>query len=154
MRAFRVERRKFLDETLLGHGAALSTGNRWNSLNTPMVYTSGSRSLAILEVLAHVDLFCDLPNDRLLVEIEIPDALPFHCIKPNELMPGWDSFPSIKETRLLGDAFIRASKFSVLRVPSSLVSGEWNFLINPAYVEKHKIQVIDSIVLNLERWRR
>ena len=75
MLVYRIERQKYLQEVLSGRGAALSYGNRWNSINTHMVYTSGSRSLAMLEVLTRVDLFSDLPEDRLIVTIKIQNEI-------------------------------------------------------------------------------
>jgi RES domain-containing protein len=72
MRVFRIERKKYLNTTLKGIGAALTEGYRWNSLNTYLVYTAESRALAILEVSVHLDLSEDLPADRYCVEIDIP----------------------------------------------------------------------------------
>jgi hypothetical protein len=39
-------------------------------------------------------------------------------------------------------------------VPSSLVEGEYNFLINPLHPGAKKIRVISAMVLNPERWRK
>ena len=50
MRVYRRERKKHLETTLKGIGAALTEGYRWNSPNTFLVYTSEYRALATLEV--------------------------------------------------------------------------------------------------------
>jgi RES domain-containing protein len=139
---------------LQGKGAAASRGNRWNSQYTPMVYTSGSRSLAILEVLSHVDLFTDLPSDRLLVEIEISDTIAFKQITIEQLPNNWNIYPPIHFTRILGDEFIRLAEFTILQVPSSLVNGEFNYLINPKLIRNNQIKIIQAESLKLERWRR
>lgn len=154
MRVFRIERQKYLNEILQGRGAALSSGNRWNSLNTSMVYTSGSRSLAILEVLSHVDLFNDLPSDRLLVELDIADDLKIQQFNIEQLPKNWNAYPAINATRLLGDEFIRFSTHQILQVPSSLVDGEFNYLINPKLIDESQIKIINAQSLKLERWRR
>ncbi|MCB0820546.1 MAG: RES family NAD+ phosphorylase [Bacteroidetes bacterium] len=154
MLVYRIERTKYLSDVLSGRGAALSRGNRWNSLNTPMVYTSGSKSLAILEVLTRVDLFEDLPEDRLLVSIRIPETIEILEINPGKLPQSWNHFPSGPDTRILGDEFIRKMEMAVLKVPSSLVEGEFNFLINPLHQDVKKIEVVTAEPLHTDRWRR
>ena len=154
MLVFRIERQKYLSEILQGRGAAISSGNRWNSRNTSMIYTSGSRSLAILEVLSHVDLFNDLPPDRLLVELDIADDLKIQQLNIEQLPKNWNTFPALNSTRILGDEFIRLAEFNVLQVPSSLVEGEFNYLINPKLIDHSKIKIIKAETLKLERWRR
>lgn len=154
MRVFRIERQKYLNEILQGRGAALSSGNRWNSQNTSMIYTSVSRSLAILEVLSHVDLFNDLPSDRLLVELDISDDFKIQQLNIDQLPRNWNAYPAINATRLMGDEFIRFSTRQILQVPSSLVDGEFNYLINPNLIDHSKIKIINAQSLKLERWRR
>ena len=153
MLVYRIERQLYFKEILSGRGAALSQGNRWNSLHSAMVYTSGSRSLAILEVLTRVDLFSDLPDDRLLVELEIPDNLFIEKLEIQTLPKNWNNFPPNKATQSLGDSFIRKASFPVLQVPSSLVKGEFNFLINPIFAGVSDIQIISAEPLDLKRWR-
>jgi RES domain-containing protein len=153
MLVYRIERQLYFKEILSGQGAALSQGNRWNSLHTAMVYTSGSRSLAILEVLTRVDLFSDLPDDRLLVELEIPDNLFIEKVEIQTLPKNWNNFPPNKATQSLGDSFIRKASFPIFQVPSSLVKGEFNFLINPMFAGVSDIQIISAEPLDLKRWR-
>lgn len=153
MLVFRIERQKYLQEVLSGRGAALSYGNRWNSINTHMVYTSGSRSLAMLEVLARVDLFSDLPEDRLLVTIDIQEAITIGQLDVQTLPANWSSFPPTKLTQVIGDDFIRNAVYPILQVPSSLVKGEFNFLINPFHLNIAHVSVIESEPIDPKRWR-
>lgn len=153
MLVYRIERQKYLQEVLSGRGAALSFGNRWNSINTHMVYTSGSRSLAILEVLTRVDLFSDLPEDRHLVTIEIQKAITIGKLDVQTLPATWNSFPPSKLTQTTGDDFIRNAAYPILQVPSSLVKGEFNFLINPFLPAIAHITIVESEPIDLKRWR-
>jgi RES domain-containing protein len=153
MLVYRIERQKYLHEVLSGRGAALSYGNRWNSINTHMVYTSGSRSLAMLEVLTRVDLFSDLPDDRLIVTIDIQDAVTIGKLDVQTLPATWNSFPPSKLTQTVGDDFIRNAVYPILQVPSSLVKGEFNFLINPFHPAIVHITVVESEPIDLKRWR-
>ncbi len=153
MLVYRIERQKYLQEVLSGRGAALSYGNRWNSINTHMVYTSGSRSLAMLEVLTRVDLFSDLPEDRLIVTIDIQQAITIGKLYVQILPSNWNSFPPSKLTQAIGDDFIRNAAYPILQVPSSLVKGEFNFLINPFHAASAHVSFIESEPIDLKRWR-
>jgi RES domain-containing protein len=144
MRLYRIERKKYLADTLKGLGAALSTGFRWNSLHTRLVYSAESRSLAMLEVLVHLDLREDLPSDRLLVVIEVPDDVPIQALTLEDLPSNWHAKPPLRQTQLLGDIFVREQKAAILKVPSSIVADEFNYLINPLHPQSALIKVIES----------
>jgi RES domain-containing protein len=141
MKVFRVEREKYLETTLDGIGAALTEGYRWNSLNTFLVYTAESRALATIEVFVHLDLSEDLPLDRYLVEIEIPDDIAILELKNEDLPSGWDSKPPILETQYIGDDFVEENSAAVLKVPSCIVQKEFNYLINPNHPDASRIFV-------------
>lgn len=147
MRVYRIEREKYLETTLKGVGAALTEGYRWNSLNTYLVYTAESRALAILEVSAHIDLSEDLPTDRFYVEINIPENIEILELKIDELPENWDSKPPILETQYIGDDFVIQNNAAVLKVPSSIVPPEYNYLINPNHPDSKKIKVISTQLL-------
>ncbi len=144
MRVYRIEREKYLETTLSGVGASLTEGYRWNSLNTFLVYTAESRALAMLEVSVHLDLSEDLPTDRFYVEIDIPDDIEILELKLEELPENWDSKPPILETQFIGDDFVALKSGAVLKVPSSIVPFEYNFLINPNHPDSKRITIISS----------
>ena len=144
MRVYRIEREKYLETTLKGVGTALTEGYRWNSLNTYLVYTAESRALAILEVSVHIDLSEDLPTDRFYVGIDIPEDIEILELKIDELPENWDSKPPILETQYIGDDFVTQNNAAVLKVPSSIVPPEYNYLINPNHTDFKKIKVIST----------
>jgi len=151
MRVFRIEREKYLNKTLEGIGAALTEGYRWNSLNTYLVYTAESRALAILEVSVHLDLSEDLPTDRHYVEIEIPDEVSIIALNDDDLPEKWDEKPPILETQIIGDDFVRSNSAAVLKVRSSIVPPEFNYLINPNHPDSKKISVVSTIPLKFDK---
>ncbi len=59
---------------------------RWHTRGHPVVYTGGSRSLAILEKLVHTDTE-DLPDDQVLITVQIPDEIAIDTIPLNPLHP-------------------------------------------------------------------
>ena len=144
MIVYRIERAKYLNTTLQGLGAASSSGFRWNSLNTRLVYTSQSRALATLEVSVHLDLSEDLPNDRYYVTIEIPDSIRILEVQINDLPLDWDSKPPTTITQIIGDDFVAYNEAAVLKVPSSIVSEEHNYLLNPDHPDFKKIRVVET----------
>lgn len=150
MKVYRIERERHLKESLSGKGAQLSNRNRWNSLGTPIVYTSEHRSLAYLELAVHLDLTNGLPEDRYLLEVEIPDKLTFQYLNDEQLPEKWDSKPPSEITQRVGDQFAMEVTAAVLIVPSAIVPGEYNFLLNPAHSDFKKITVIGSVPVKFD----
>jgi len=144
MRVYRIEREKYLETTLKGVGAALADGFRWNSPNTFLVYCAESRALAVLEVSVHMDLSEDLPTDRFIVEIDIPDDIEFFELTLEDLPKDWDARPPGYETQFIGDDFVKDSIAPILKVPSCIVPLEHNYLINPNHPESSRIRVISK----------
>ena len=144
MLVFRIEREKYLNSALSGIGASLSEGFRWNSISTRIVYAAESRALAILEVSVHLDLQEDLPTDRYLITLEIPDEVEILELDQMDLPLNWDAKPPIVETQLIGDDFVNQQTAAVLKVPSAVVPEEFNYLINPLHTDAQKIKMTAS----------
>ncbi|MEP6794992.1 MAG: RES family NAD+ phosphorylase [Saprospiraceae bacterium] len=141
MIVYRIEREKYLSSTFSGIGASMAKGYRWNSFATKLIYTAESRALATLEVTVHLDLSQDLPKDRHYVEIEIPDDILILVVNPDDLPSGWDSKPPTILTQIIGDDFVEQDGAAVLKVPSSIVPKESNYLINPNHPDAKRIIV-------------
>jgi RES domain-containing protein len=124
---------------LNGEGARLR-GGRWNSPGTPVVYASAHLSLAILELLVHVDP-ADLPDNLVSYEIVVPDDA-VEELDENTLAPAWRT--DLHVTRDVGDRWARASGMLALGVPSVIVPGERNYLLNPAHPDAAQLRVVSS----------
>lgn len=151
MRVYRIEREKYLETTLKGFGAALSEGYRWSSLNTYLVYSSESRALATLEISVHLDFSEDLPMDRYYVAIDIPDEIAVLELRREDLPENWDSRPPSLETQYIGDDFVKDNEAAVLKVPSSIVPPEYNYLINPNHPDASKITVVSKELVTFDK---
>jgi len=138
MIVFRLSKLKFASD-LSGKGAEKS-GGRWNSKGTALVYTSESRALCTTEIAVHTPLG-NLPADYRLISIEIPDDIPLKELAISELPEGWNSIPHSQSTRAIGDKFVTDNKFLVLKVPSVVVPGEYNYLLNPNHKEFTKVKI-------------
>ena len=105
-----------------GEGARLF-GGRWNSAGRPAIYTAASPSLAVLEVLVHLDLPAQLmPDDYHLLAIEILDDAPVERL---------DETPIDADACLAaGERFLTRRAALALLVPSLVVPQEHNAIVN------------------------
>jgi len=150
MKVYRIERQKYLSTTLQGIGASMTDGFRWNSQHTRIVYTSESRSLAMLEIAVHLNIQEDLPNDRYLLEIEIPDNIQILEVMLEDLPENWDAKPPTLETQTIGDDFVYGNDAAVLKVPSAIIPEEFNYLINPNHKDAKRIKVLNERKLKFD----
>lgn len=139
MEFYRISKKKYIND-LSGTGAKLA-GNRWNNKGIAVVYTSATLSLCTLECLVHfppayvpddyayAKLFC--PDDSLL-EVTI-DMLPAH----------WKLQADDARTKRMGDNFVKEQKFLCMKVPSAIVSTEFNYVLNPNHPYFSAIKVLD-----------
>lgn len=141
MRIYRISKEKYKND-LSGIGAE-KYGGRWNSKGVRMLYTSDSSALAKLEVAVHISLH-RIPKNYFLTVIEIPDAS--ILIYDTTLLKGkkWKNDPPIKFTQSEGDAFVRANVGLALKVPSTVVEGDFNYLINPGHPDAKNISILTS----------
>lgn len=112
---------------LSGEGARLF-GGRWNSPGLAAVYLGDSLALAGMELLVHLGNLDVLKTYRKM-PVYIPEKLVMH-IEPRDLPMGWETGPRAT-TRAIGDAWLSAGQSVVLQVPSAVVLGESNFILNP-----------------------
>ena len=138
MKVYRLSRKKYSEE-LSGKGAAM-VGGRWNSRGTEIIYTAESRALAMAEVAVHLTL-ATMPDDFVMVEIEIPDEVKFTVAERTELSKNWNAFPYDLKTQGVGDDFVRKEEFCLLKIPSAVVPGDHNYLINPKHPDFKKIKI-------------
>ena len=141
MIVFRLGKSKYAQD-LSGKGAEMS-GGRWNSKGTALLYTSQSRALCTVEIAVHTPLG-NVPVDYTIVTIEIPDELPVHELAENELPADWNVFPHSHSTQEIGDKFSAAGSYPILKVPSAIIQGDFNYLINPRHPDNKKINVIKA----------
>ena len=139
MEVYRLSREQFAG-SLSGKGAALR-GARWNSPGVEMIYTAANRSLAMAEVAVHLSL-ATVPTDYCMVTIFIPDDVRIKKLSIKQLPENWNVFPHPNTTHQLGDRFIAEQAYAILRVPSVVTKGDYNFLINPHHPDSKRIKIV------------
>jgi len=136
IRAWRIVDSKHAATAFSGDGARLF-GGRWSSIGVPMVYTADSAALATLEVLVHVRRMSVLPS-YVLISCSFDEKL---VANVTELPPNWREYPAPPQLQAIGDKWVRSKRSAVLRVPSVIVPGEHNYLLNPEHPKFRRIVV-------------
>jgi len=143
MMVYRLIRAKYKEE-LNGVGAS-RYGARWNSPGTELIYTAKSRALAMTELLVHLDMK-EVPADYFMLSIFIPDKASVQSISESELSRLWNlNFEYRAVTRQVGDRFIVENKYPLLEVPSAVVKGDFNILINPFHKVFKRIKIVEAV---------
>jgi RES domain-containing protein len=104
-----------------------------------MVYVAQSQSLAILEVLVHLDAPA-LLEKYVFLKAEFDSSLVID-VERSSLPKNWKSGPVPEAVQSVGDRWALSGSSAVLRVPSVLVPEESNFLLNPRHPDFRKIAV-------------
>lgn len=79
------------------------------------------------------------------MNIEIPDQIKIDQINITDLKIDWKEFMRMSYTQSIGDLWIKESKTSVLKVPSAIVPGDSNFLLNPGHEDFKKIKLLKTL---------
>lgn len=140
--------RRRATQELSGEGA-FQWGGRWNLPGTRVIYCAESRALAALELLVHVEDMEDLSAlDWRAVAVDIPgDAI--EC--PSRYLDNWQSYPYRPSTQEFGSEWSRARRSVALRVPSAVVPGEFNYLLNPGHPGFGHLRVAPPVAFRFDR---
>ncbi|SHE82420.1 RES family NAD+ phosphorylase [Pedobacter caeni] len=138
MQVFRIALAKYA-------GALVASGRaaRWNPNEVDVIYAAGSRSLACLENVVHRNQI-GLNNAFQVMTIEIPDDITVLTIELKKLPSDWVEFENMPLTQEMGESWILEGKSAVLKVPSSIIPAEYNYLINPKHPDFKLIKLLKS----------
>ena len=137
MQAWRIVKEKHAATAFNGEGARLY-GGRWNSAGVSMIYTSGTKALAALESLVHLNP--PVIFKYLAIPIEFDHAL-VETMAPASLSADWTDEPPPPSTKDIGDTWVKQTRSAVLEIPSVIVPGEANYLLHPAHPDFKKIVI-------------
>lgn len=148
IRAYRITQKRYLSTAFDGEGARLH-GGRWNSLGTVVVYTSGSLSLATLELLVHLHDFATIHDRYRAIPVEFDETL-VQTVDVDTLPTRWNAPQLIADTQILGDTWAAAGASAALRVPSAIVPSESNYVLNPRHPDFRRIAVHPDFDLEID----
>src|SRR5690606_6785921 len=138
LRVWRIVKAKHAGAAFTGEGAK-AAGGRWNSPGRAVVYTAGSTSLAMLEMLVHLESQ-ELLKQYVLFEATFDESL-MTTLNAKDLPRSWRQSPPPSAVQQLGDAWLSEGGAAVLRAPSVIVPTEWNYLLNPAHADFARIAI-------------
>ena len=139
MFVYRVGRTKYAND-LTGEGARLN-GGRWNHRLTPCLYTSESRSLAVLEYTVNVNID-DIPRALSMTMLEVPRKSVLTLTEAD--LPGnWRASPAPASTKDFGTRLLNAAAYAVIKIPSAVIPDEFNYLLNPLHRDSNSFSIID-----------
>lgn len=141
--AYRITRQPNAQQAFSGTGARLY-GGRWNSIGVEVVYASAHRSLAILEVLVHLEddgtSTGAISRPYLIYPVSFNETL-LEVLSASSIPPDWVSYPPAKSTQQIGDEWVTRASSPVLSVPSAIVSEEPNYVFNRNHKRFSEIQI-------------
>ncbi len=115
-------------------------GGRWNTPGTRLMYASGTVSLAILEVLVHLEEE-EMMSEYSLATVEFDERVVADISDYAEIPPNLTDAIIPPETQAIGDKWARSRISVVLKVPSVIVRGEYNYLINVEHENFSKVKL-------------
>jgi len=130
-------------------------GGRWNHPGTSVIYTSGSLSLAALELFVHVDI--DLAStDLVAIHADVPDSVATETVKIESLPKNWRRYPAPEALKDIGVMWAAKASTAILAVPSAVIPEERNYLLNPAQKNFSRIRVSTPVPFRFDArmWKR
>lgn len=140
MLVYRLYKSTYIAEPLSAEGARRA-GGRWNPKGFPILYTSATPELALLEVVAHLNPSF-IPSFHLLV-LDVPDA--YRAVSVTELPEGWqDEQPDDSLPFYLID-WLKQPDMLTVSVPSAIVSRSRNFLLHTLHPNfGNEVKIIEN----------
>ncbi len=92
------------------------------------------------EVAVHLTL-ATLPEDYMMVTIDIPDDIKVKQLTEADLPPDWQAFPHPASTQEIGRNFVTENQCCALIIPSVVTQGDYNVLINPNHLDFSRIKI-------------
>ena len=137
MVVYRIGRTKYAHDAT-GTGARLF-GGRWNHKGVACIYTAQSRALALLEYTVNVNIE-DIPRALSITTFEIPED-DILTIREADLPGNWKDFPAPSSTKDFGTQLLATAKEPILRLPSSIIPEEFNYILNPAHANSNQFVI-------------
>lgn len=123
-----------------------ASGNkaRWSKKGSDVIYTASTRALACLENVVH-RAGEGLQQLFKVMVIDVPDDISIEEIHLDNLQEGWNkSDDSTYEIcQVIGENWLERAESAILKVPSSIIQKESNYLFNINHPDFKRIKIID-----------
>jgi RES domain-containing protein len=146
---FRLGKHAYRTTLFTGQGGLYASG-RWTPRGQPVVYASGSISLAVLEYTVNYRRRGWAPA-TVLGRTTIPAGVRIESVSIDSLPTNWFAADPPPQLQKIGGDWLARGASAVLRVPSAIVIEEWNFLLNPLHADFRKVRQSPPRVFNFDR---
>ena len=121
----------------------VASGNpgRWNLRGQLVIYAAGSRALACLENVVHRSGE-GLNSLFKVIRINVPDALLIEELTLDQMPPDWQLPRHYARCQPLGTAWYQRQTAAVLRVPSSIIAHEHNYVLKTRHLDFGQIRSV------------
>jgi RES domain-containing protein len=151
MRAWRLSLARFAER--LNGGFGLTQAGRWNSIGRRVTYAATTPALCVLEKLVHLDLIAALPDDLVMIEIDVPEDGGCDRREPADLPVDWNMDELI--SRKIGDDWSERGDFLILSVPSVILPmqgiADRNLVINHEHPAANRLRILRAESFRLDQ---
>ncbi|ERM80474.1 hypothetical protein P872_21610 [Rhodonellum psychrophilum GCM71 = DSM 17998] len=145
MLVYRIAGSKYAHD-LSGMGAALF-GGRWNKKGIPVLYTSESQALSLLETVVNTPPML-VPQMELLI-LKIPDDS-IEEIKGDALPKNWFKYPAPTILAEMGSKWAIQKSTLALKVPSSIIPSSFNYLLNCWHPRFSEVELLSREIFHFD----
>ncbi|MFN4197399.1 MAG: RES family NAD+ phosphorylase [Flavobacterium sp.] len=138
MIVYRITKNKHSTD-ISGTGAALFPG-RWNQKGTPVLYTSESIEMALLENIVHAPPM--IIPDLDILTLEIPDDS-IEDLTISNLPRNWQNHPAPTILSKMGQRWVDEGKTISLKVPSAIVPTSYNYILNCKHKDYNQVKIVE-----------
>ncbi|GAB3909715.1 RES family NAD+ phosphorylase [Larkinella knui] len=125
MLVYRIYKSTYFTDPLSAEGARRA-GGRWNPKGYPILYTSATPELALLEIVAHLNPVF-IPDFHLLV-LDIPDT--YQTVTLADLPRDWQNDTHYETLQTHLSNWLTQPDVLTVSVPSAIVSRSRNYLLH------------------------
>jgi RES domain-containing protein len=146
---FRLGKHAYRDQLFSGQGGLFASG-RWTPRGRPVVYTSASISLAVLEYTVNYRRRGWVPA-TVLGRATIPSGVRVQTVSTKDLPANWYAADPPVDLQKIGGEWLERGETAVLKAPSAIVVEEWNYLLNPLHVDFRKLAFTPPTAFHFDR---
>jgi len=130
---YRIEKARYAAAAYHGIGGLHAAG-RWHRRGVPVAYAAEHPAVAAMEKLVWLGSYEEATaSEFVVVPLRLDPALHLERFREEDLPPDWDAFPHPASTQAMGARWLAEGATPVLEVPSAVVSGAKNVLVNPLH---------------------
>ncbi len=117
---------------------ASRTPGRWHILTQRVLYFSSSLAMCILELKANSVSFSSIRNEYYYIDLEIPDNFLIEEVPKSFYKKNWSYNRQL--TQDYGSEWFKSGKSPVLKVFSSVLPTDFNFILNTIHQDFSKLK--------------